>query len=121
MTAVLGIVTVLLTNVLERTREIGLLRVIGFDRKQVAAWVVGEAAAIGILANTLGLLAGGPLALILIFVINKQSFGWTIQLHWPPIWLAGYFGLTLAAALLGALWPARAAANVEVKKAIHFE
>ncbi len=119
--AVLGIVTALLTNVLERTREIGLLRVIGFDRKQVSAWVVGEAAAIGLLANALGLLAGGPLALLLIFVINKQSFGWTIQLHWPPLWLAGYFGLTLAAAVLGALWPARAAANVEVKEAVHFE
>ncbi|MFQ5694080.1 MAG: ABC transporter permease, partial [Nitrospinota bacterium] len=119
--AVLGIVKALLTGVLDRTREIGLLWVIGFDRRQISRWVMGEAAAMGLLANVLGFLAGGVLALILIFVINKQSFGWTIQPHWPPWTVAGYCALTLAAAVAAALWPARVAAGVEIGEAVRFE
>lgn len=119
--AVLGVLKALLTNVLERTREIGLLRAIGFDRGQVFRWVVGEAAAMAFLANVLGFLAGGVLAWILIFVVNKQSFGWTIEPHWPPGWVAGYFVLTLVAAAGAAAWPARVAAGVEVGEAIRFE
>ena len=38
---------------------------------------------IGILANIAGLALGIVLSLVLVFVINKQSFGWTIQFHWP--------------------------------------
>lgn len=119
--AVLGVLKALLTGVLERTREIGLLRAIGFGRGQIFRWVIGEAAAIGVLANVLGFLAGGLLALILIYVINKQSFGWTIEPHWPPLMVAAYFALTLVAAVAAAIWPARVAANLEVGEAIRFE
>jgi putative ABC transport system permease protein len=119
--AILGMIKALLTNVLDRTREIGLLRAIGFDRRQIFGWVIREAAAMGIIANILGALSGGGLALILIFVIHKQSFGWTIQPHWPPAEIIGYLVLILGAAVGAAFWPARVAANVEVKEAIRFE
>lgn len=119
--AVLGFLKALLANVFERTREIGLLRAIGFDRRQVSRWVMGEAAAMAALANLQGLAAGGILAWILIFVINKQSFGWTIHPHWPPAWLGGYFLLTFSAAVLAALWPARSAAKIDIQEALRFE
>jgi putative ABC transport system permease protein len=74
--------------------------------------VVIEAGLIGLVSQALGLLAGLGLALILIYVINVQSFGWTIQFHLPVAFLIqSSVALFLATALAGML-PARMAAAV---------
>ena len=119
--AILGFLKVLLANVFERTREIGLLRVIGFKRNQISWWVVIEAAAMAFLANLQGLIIGGILAWILIFVINKQSFGWTIHPYLPLAWLAGCLVTTFITSTLAAFWPARIAAKSNIQKALRFE
>src|ERR1019366_1495292 len=81
--AVTGIGGALLSIVIDRRREFGLLRILGATTSQIRKLILVEAGLIGILANIAGLALGFLLSLVLIFVINKQSFGWTIQFHWP--------------------------------------
>jgi putative ABC transport system permease protein len=81
--AMLGAANSLLALVLDRRREIGLIRYLGADRGQVRKMILTEAGLLGLLAGLLGLALGTALSLVLIYVVNKQSFGWTIQFH-PP-------------------------------------
>ncbi len=81
--AMLGVAGTLLTLVLERRRELSLLRLTGADRRQVRRMVIIEAALIGAVSQGIGLAVGFALSMVLIYVINVQSFGWTIQFHMP--------------------------------------
>ncbi|HXZ19555.1 MAG TPA: hypothetical protein VEG63_06380, partial [Candidatus Acidoferrales bacterium] len=60
-------------------------------------------------------------SLILIFVINKQSFGWSVRFHWPVALLAAGLGGVFCATLLASLYPARAAARLVPIEVIHEE
>ena len=119
--AVLGILNTLVASVLERTREIGVLRSVGFTRGGIRRTVLCEAACIGLLANALGALAGLGLSLILIYVINKQSFGWTIQFSFPARLLAEYALLTLGASLAAGFLPAVRASRIPIAEAVRYE
>jgi len=119
--ATLGILNTLVASVLERTREIGVLRSVGFTRGAIRRTVLCEAAFMGGLANALGVLAGLALSLILIYVINKQSFGWTIQFTFPVRLLAEYALLTLGASVAAGLFPAWRAARLPIAEAVRYE
>ena len=119
--AVLGVLNTLIASVLERTREIGVLRSVGFTRGGIQRIILCEAACMGTLANVLGALAGLALSLILIFVINKQSFGWTIQFTFPARLLVEYAVLTLVASLAAGCFPAWRAARLPIAEAVRYE
>ncbi|HUJ41761.1 MAG TPA: FtsX-like permease family protein [Candidatus Acidoferrales bacterium] len=119
--AVIGIAGALLAVVIDRRRELGLLRFLGASQPQVRRLIVCEAALLGLLASLAGLALGVLLSWILIFVINKQSFGWTIQFHWPLALLAAGLGGVFVATLLAALYPARAAARLVPIHVVHEE
>ena len=88
LVAMLGAANSLLALVLDRRRELGLLRYLGASTGQIRGMILTEAAFLGLFAAILGLALGFALSLLLIFVVNKQSFGWTIQFH-PPWTAAG--------------------------------
>jgi putative ABC transport system permease protein len=119
--AVLGVFNTLTALVLERRREIGLLRVLGASAARVKRAVRYEAAAIGGLGAGLGALAGGAMSLVLVHVINRQSFGWTIAMHAPWGFLAAALGLVLLATLAAASRPAGLAAATDVAAALKEE
>ncbi len=119
--AALGILNTLIASVLERTREIGILRSVGFTRGGVQRAILCEAAFMGMLANVLGALSGVALSLILIYVINKQSFGWTIQFAFPARLIAEYAVLTLAASLAAGCFPAWRASRLPIAEAVRYE
>jgi putative ABC transport system permease protein len=111
--AMLGAANALLALVLDRRREIGLIRYLGGDRRQVRSMILAEAGLLGLLAVVLGLVLGLALSLVLIYVINKQSFGWTIQFHPPVALLAEAVTVIWIFTLLAGAWPARFAAGME--------
>ncbi|HEV8540350.1 MAG TPA: FtsX-like permease family protein [Nitrospiraceae bacterium] len=119
--ALLGIVNTLLTSVLERQGEIAILRAVGASRRQIGRLVLWEAAYLGLLGALLGLAGGLLLSVLLIEVINKQSFGWTIQFALPAGLLIQAVGLALAAALLAGYAPARWAAAQPVNDGLRDE
>jgi putative ABC transport system permease protein len=119
--AVMGIAGALLALVIDRRRELGLLRFLGAATRQVRKLILVEAGLLGLLANFAGLLLGFALSLILIFVINKQSFGWTIRFHLPMEVLLAALTVVYAATVLAGLYPAQVAVRLNALEVIHEE
>jgi putative ABC transport system permease protein len=119
--AVLGIVSTLFALVLERRSQIGLLRYLGLRSRDVRAMVFYEAAYIGVLGGAMGIGTGVLLALLLIFVINRQAFGWLIELHVPWAFLAETFALAIVTATVAGIYPAQVAARIETAGAVRTE
>ncbi len=119
--AVLGLFNTLISLILERKREVGILRFLGAFKEQIKRVVLIEAGILGLIGSVMGLLAGVVVSYILIFVINKQSFGWTIQMHFPY----GFIFLTTSVfwivATSAGLYPARLAAKLNPKEAVRVE
>jgi putative ABC transport system permease protein len=109
--AMLGVANTVLAIVLERRREIGVLRALGTTRRQIGRIVACEAALIGLVGTALGAATGFGVSLILIRVVNVQSFGWTIGFWWEPAEVLAAAGLAFAAALAAGWLPARYAAR----------
>ena len=119
--AIMGVAGALLALVIDRRREFGLLRFLGGSKEQLRRLILFEAGLLGLLANIAGVIAGVFLSLLLIFVINKQSFGWTIQFHWPIAVLLGALSLVFLATVASALYPARVATRLNPIEVIHEE
>jgi putative ABC transport system permease protein len=117
----LGIVNTLLISTLERRRELATLRAIGASAAQIKRLVLWESVYLGVIGGALGTIGGGLLALLLIHVINKQSFGWTIQLTVSGTLLVQAAGLALFVSLLAAYWPARWAARQPIADGLRYE
>jgi putative ABC transport system permease protein len=117
--AIMGIAGALLAMVIDRRRDFALLRFLGAAQPQVRRIVLCEAGLLGLLANGIGLVLGIALSLVLIFVINKQSFGWTIQFHWPAALLIAALSGVYAATILAGLYPARAITQMNPIEVIH--
>ena len=110
--AMLGVAGTLLTLVLERRRELSLLRLTGADRGQVRRMVIIEAALIGGISQGIGLAVGFALSMVLIYVVNVQSFGWTIQFHVPAAFLVQASIAVIIATSIAGIYPARRAAQL---------
>jgi putative ABC transport system permease protein len=119
--AFLGIINSLNALIIERQRDIGILRALGAFRRQVEKTVLIEAGMIGFFSHILGLIAGFLLSLLLIYVINKQSFGWTIQFSIPLRSLIESWLLVMVTSLGAGLIPARRAARLEVVEPLRME
>ncbi len=121
LVALLGVATGLSSNILERRREIGTLRALGLTQRRMKAAVIGEAGLLGLLSTVLGTAGGIGLGAILVFVINKQSFGWTIQFGFPVGTLSVYLFIVIAAAVAAGWLPARLAARTPIAEAVREE
>ena len=121
LVAVLGVAGALIYIVIDSRREFGLLRFLGAATSQIRRVILVEAGLIGILANIVGLALGYLLSLILIYVINKQSFGWTIRFHWPASVLVAALSGVYLATVLASLYPASIAQRLNPIEVIHEE
>jgi putative ABC transport system permease protein len=106
LTAVCGVALTLLVQARERAGELALLRSLGATRRQVFRLFLGEGAAMGSLGLGMGLVGGIGLAALLILVVNRQWFGWTIQPAWPWFSLVQQALAVMAATVLAATVPA---------------
>jgi putative ABC transport system permease protein len=104
--AFVGVLSALMAQALERAREIGVLRAQGLTPLQVWGLTASQTGFMGLVAGLLALPVGVVLALVLIFVINRRSFGWTLQLEIAPAILLQAVLLAVGAALLAAIYPA---------------
>ncbi len=121
LVAVLGLFNTLVSLILERKREIGILRFIGAFTGQVKRMILIEAGILGLIGSVMGLMAGIVVSYILIFVINKQSFGWTIQIHFPYLYIFLLVAFSWGISVLAGLYPARLAQQLNPKEAVRVE
>ncbi|MBA3469671.1 MAG: ABC transporter permease [Herpetosiphonaceae bacterium] len=104
--AFIGILSALMALQLERARELGVLRANGLTPGQLWAMVLSQTGLMGLTAGLLALPVGMILAVVLVFVINKRSFGWTLQMQFDPGLLVQALVVSIVAALLAGLYPA---------------
>lgn len=118
--AVFGVVNTLGMNVLEQTRELGMLRVIAMTRGQVRKTIVAQAAMLGLLGIAPGVLAGVAIA----YVMNLATMpvtGHPVEFRFHPVLLSAGFGVAMVMVLLAAWIPAERAARLELAMALRYE
>jgi putative ABC transport system permease protein len=116
--AVLGIVNTLALSVLERTRELGLLRAIGLRREQAMCMVTAEAVVISLFGALLGLAVGSAMGAAVVRALRDEGFN-SLALPWGQ--MAVYLVLAAVAGVLAAVLPAIRAARINVLGAIAYE
>ncbi|MCA9464029.1 MAG: ABC transporter permease, partial [Nitrospira sp.] len=106
---------------MERRREFSTLRALGASVAQMKTFVYWEAGYLACLGAVVGVAVGIALSFVLITVINKQSFGWTIPwtVSLEPIVIACV--VTGIAILIGAWWPARWAGHQVIASGLRYE
>lgn len=114
--AAAGIALTLLVLARERVPELALYRSLGATRRQLFGLFVGKGLGMALIALALGAAGGVVLAGVLVFVINRAYFGWTIQVHWPWGALGGQVAIILAAAVAASLYPALAASRTPARE-----
>jgi putative ABC transport system permease protein len=119
--ACFGIIVTLLASVLERTREIGVLRSIGMLRRQVSGVVVIESMLLGVIGGTLGAGAGIVIGWMSLEGFLKGDYGASMQyyVHWVSIFWAIVLSALLAA--LAGVYPAQRAAKTNIVEALAYE
>jgi putative ABC transport system permease protein len=120
LVAAVGVVNTLTTNVLDQTRELGVLRALGMRRGQLARWVVAQASALALASC----LPGAPMGVLMAFLMNRSTpalIGHVIPFHIDYGFVAACAGGVAALAVLASLLPARRAARLPVIDALRYE
>ena len=121
LVAFLAVVSAMAALLVERMRTLGFLRAIGLSSRGLGLSMALEAALIACTATVMAWATGLAMAVVLVFVINRRAFGWTLQFHpeeGPYLWL---LLLALCAALLGAAYPIYRATRLSISATIREE
>jgi putative ABC transport system permease protein len=119
--AIFSVINTLLASVLDRTREIGVLRAIGATQGQVRRSVVAEAGWMGLIGGLLGLFAGTLMAYHHVVYNTKQLTGWTFQFFYPYDVAAFSIVASVLLCVLAGFGPAKQAASLPIVSAIGYE
>jgi putative ABC transport system permease protein len=104
--------------VVSRRREFGMLRHVGMTRAQIGAMLAVEGSLLALLGALAGLVLGTLISLILVFVVNRQSFHWSMDLHPPYVLLAGLSLALVALAAITAWFAGREATGTAPVRAV---
>jgi putative ABC transport system permease protein len=119
--AFVGVLSALMALQLERTREQAVLRATGVTPRQISRLTLLQTGLMGLYAGVLSLPLGWLMSEVLIEVINRRSFGWSIMTQLPPQALFEALILALGAALLAGLYPAWRMGKVQPARALREE
>jgi len=119
--AALGVITALLISVLQRRRELGLLRAVGATQPQVLKSVLAEATFMGILGTILGFALGLPMEWYLLSVVLREESGFVFELLIPWKEALGIGVISILTATLAGLLPAIHAVRMRITDAIAYE
>jgi putative ABC transport system permease protein len=123
--AALGIINTMIMSILERTREIGIMKAVGGSENQIKLIFFVEAAFIGLIGAIFGLALGWIVSRIANIIINAklQPIGAPqVDLFYFPLWLiAGAIGFSILVSLAAGLYPAIRAARIDPVKALRHD
>lgn len=123
--AALGIINTMVMSILERTREIGIMKAIGGSDREIRTIFFVEAGAIGFIGSVFGLLLGWLFTQVANFVINNYVIPdneLNVQLFYFPVWLIlGAIGFSILISLFAGLYPASRAARIDPVKALRHD
>ena len=104
--------------VLARRREFGVLRHLGLTRREIGAMLAAEGGLLALLGAAAGLAAGGAMGIILVRVVNKQSFSWSMELHFPFLFVFLLVAVLFALSILTAWLSSREATGIGPVRAV---
>jgi putative ABC transport system permease protein len=113
-----GIAATFSSQAIARTREFGMLRHIGLTRRQILQLLAVEGALITALALVIGLATGLVLSLVLIKVVNPQSFYWTMDFDAPARLIMLLMAALMTAAVATAVIAGRRAVSIDAVRAV---
>ena len=116
--AILGVINTLSLSVIERTREVGLLRAVGVTRRQLRTMIRLESVVVAVLGGVLGTVLGVLFGAAMVSALKDDGL---TELAIPWLWLGGFLLLAAVAGVLAAVVPARRAAKLDVLRAIGTE
>ena len=123
--AALGIINTMVMSILERTREIGIMKAIGGSEAEIKTIFFVEAGAIGLIGAIFGLLVGWLFTVLANYVINTHIIPENqmhVDLFYFPYWLIlGSIGFSILLSLIAGLYPAARAARIDPVKALRHE
>lgn len=119
--AFVGVLSALLALQLERTRELGVMRACGLTPGQLWILVTQQTGLMGLTAGLLALPVGVSMAAIMVYTINRRSFGWSLEMGLFPMTLLQAIGVGVAAALLAGIYPAWRMARTRPSEALREE
>ncbi|MGB8251911.1 MAG: FtsX-like permease family protein [Anaerolineaceae bacterium] len=115
----IAMINTLAINVIERTREIGVLRAVGATRQQVSRMVLAESLLLSAFGILLGIVTGLMMGAVLVAAMNTTGFKLPYYFPWNGIVATIVIGLVFG--ILAAIIPARQASRMEIIKALHYE
>jgi len=118
--AAIGVFNTLTMNVLEQTRELGMLRIVAMTRGQVRALVFTQAGIIGLAGLITGAI-GGLITAYFMHMAMMQSIGHPVPFIFRPMWYLAMIGVGLLIVLIAAWLPAERAARLDLASALHYE
>ena len=119
--AIFSVINTLLASILDRTREIGVLRAIGATQAQMRSIIALEAAWMGLLGGLLGLFAGTVMAYHHVVYNTRELTGWTFQFYYPYGVALFSLAASVGLCLLAGYGPAKKAAAMPIVSAIGYE
>jgi putative ABC transport system permease protein len=117
----IGLMGTMSLNVLERTREIGVLRAIGATDRSIFSIVVVEGIIIGLLSALIGTILAYPLSLGMSNAVGNSILQSSLSFTFSPFGVALWLVVVLVLATLASLWPARNASRVTVREVLAYE
>jgi putative ABC transport system permease protein len=117
----IGLAGTMSMNVLERTREIGIIRAVGASDRSVINLVMVEGLLIGLMSWILGALLSFPIRSLLSNAINLALFGATAKFTFSPIGVVLWLGVVLVLSTLASVVPARNAAHLTIREVLSYE
>ena len=119
--AFVGVLSALMAIQVERSTEFGTLRAIGFTPRQVWLMFTSQTGLMGLAAGLLAIPLGLIQGAVLIFVVNRRSFGWTMDMEVYPLVLAQAVVIAVAAALLASVYPSFRMSRSSPAEVLHEE
>ncbi|MFN2222323.1 MAG: ABC transporter permease, partial [Candidatus Promineifilaceae bacterium] len=119
--AFIGVLSALMSLQLEKARELGVLRATGMTVRQLWQLTLLETGLMGVVAGLLAMPAGWMLAWILIYVINRRSFGWTLNMALEPAYFWQALAVAVGASLLAGVFPALRLSRTVIATAVREE
>jgi putative ABC transport system permease protein len=119
--AFVGILSAMMSLQLEKQRQLGIMKSIGLTARQVWGLVALETGLMGAVAGILAMPTGFILALILVYIINRRSFGWTLQMDLTFGPFIEALIISILAAMLAGLYPARRIIQRNTADSVRFD
>jgi putative ABC transport system permease protein len=116
--SLIAMLNTLAIGVIERTREIGIIRAVGATRGQIGAMVTAEALLLAAVGTLFGLAAGSYLGYAFIYAMR---FIFPVSYRFPALWIAVAAGFGMLAGALAAVIPARQASRMDIIRALRYE